>query len=380
MAAEHTDEEKKPGQGTANGNNQATPQQSVGTAAGGGANLDASRSARGYDVVPGSDAPSNAAPGQQSLPPRFSYDESGTPVLRGATGNIVAGKGAGNTATPTATSAAQTSTSSKPATDTSGMEKIIAELKAAQEDDEHKALRERAERRRSRIAAVGDLLGAMHRSYAYMRGVQPMELPNLSEEARERVEKAKAERDKNRDALYNYTFKRYELETAAEEAREKAAANKAYREAAAELKNAQQQYYTARAQQVAAKTEDDRAKAQVELDALQAKIDVLKTTGDKNEAEAAYTRVKTEMLPELTRSQINRNNASANNSNAHARTAGRSGSGGEYTETTVVETTGGGTDIGTGKAYDKTTKTTKTRRRAATPRRQNNGFASDLKF
>lgn len=72
------------------------------------------------------------------------------------------------------------------------------------ESDDDRKKRERNEKRLKNLATIADILGAMHKSYSYQRGVQPMELPSLSEKARERFERAKAERDKEFDRYVNY--------------------------------------------------------------------------------------------------------------------------------------------------------------------------------
>ncbi|MDD7530141.1 MAG: hypothetical protein PUK16_04185 [Prevotellaceae bacterium] len=76
--------------------------------------------------------------------------------------------------------------------------------KSLEESDEERQKREKRERRQKSLAAIGDILGAFHRGYAYQRGVQPMEIPSLSQKMQERMDKAKAERDKNSERIMNY--------------------------------------------------------------------------------------------------------------------------------------------------------------------------------
>lgn len=72
---------------------------------------------------------------------------------------------------------------------------------------ETEAERERRERREKHIgflARLADGLGAFHTAFSHARGVKPMEMPHMSAKARERFEKAKAERDKDIDRWVNY--------------------------------------------------------------------------------------------------------------------------------------------------------------------------------
>ena len=81
-------------------------------------------------------------------------------------------------------------------------------------DDEAKDLetpeqakkRERRERQLKFLGGLTDSLGAMHRAYAYSRGVEPMKIPVVSEKVRARIEKAKADRDRERDRYMNLGF------------------------------------------------------------------------------------------------------------------------------------------------------------------------------
>lgn len=74
------------------------------------------------------------------------------------------------------------------------------------ETENEKRIRERRDRRRMAMANIADVLGGMHRSYSYQRGVSPMNLENYSEKTRERIEKAQAQRDRNRDHMMNYAI------------------------------------------------------------------------------------------------------------------------------------------------------------------------------
>ena len=76
--------------------------------------------------------------------------------------------------------------------------------KGKQEDDVTRARRERSERRLRSVAAVGDLLGAMHRAYSHGRGVSPMPLDDMSERVRSRIERSRAVREGNEDRILRY--------------------------------------------------------------------------------------------------------------------------------------------------------------------------------
>lgn len=74
------------------------------------------------------------------------------------------------------------------------------------ETEEERKKRERHERRVKSLASIADILGTMHKAYSYQRGVAPMDLPNISEKAQARFDKAKADRDKNSDRYLNYAI------------------------------------------------------------------------------------------------------------------------------------------------------------------------------
>lgn len=80
----------------------------------------------------------------------------------------------------------------------------VAYYKGKQEDDVTRARRERSERRLRSVAAVGDLLGAMHRAYSHGRGVSPMSLDDMSERVRSRIERSRAVREGNEDRILRY--------------------------------------------------------------------------------------------------------------------------------------------------------------------------------
>lgn len=72
------------------------------------------------------------------------------------------------------------------------------------ETPEQSKKRERRERQQKFLGGLTDVLGAMHRSYAYSRGVKPMEIPTVSGKLRERIEKEKADRDRKKELYINY--------------------------------------------------------------------------------------------------------------------------------------------------------------------------------
>lgn len=71
------------------------------------------------------------------------------------------------------------------------------------ETEEQAKKRERRERQLKFLGGLTDSLGAIHRAYAYSRGVEPMKIPGVSEKVRARIEKAKADRDRERDRYMN---------------------------------------------------------------------------------------------------------------------------------------------------------------------------------
>lgn len=77
-----------------------------------------------------------------------------------------------------------------------------------EETDEERKKRERREKRQKTLAGIADALGSFHRAYSYGRGVQPMDLPqSVSAKTQERIDKAKALREKQREQMLNYAIK-----------------------------------------------------------------------------------------------------------------------------------------------------------------------------
>lgn len=75
------------------------------------------------------------------------------------------------------------------------------------ETPEEREKRERREKQKSFLARLADGLGSFHRAFSYARGVQPMDLPNMSAKAQERFERAKAAREADRDKYVSYALK-----------------------------------------------------------------------------------------------------------------------------------------------------------------------------
>ena len=74
------------------------------------------------------------------------------------------------------------------------------------ESEEERKKREKREKREMFLANIANVLGSMHKSYSYQRGVKPMDLVDVSAKARERIDKAKAERQKDSDRMLNYAI------------------------------------------------------------------------------------------------------------------------------------------------------------------------------
>lgn len=75
------------------------------------------------------------------------------------------------------------------------------------ETPEERAAHERREKQKGFLARLADGLGSFHRAFSYARGVQPMDLPNMSAKAQERFERAKAAREADRDKYVSYALK-----------------------------------------------------------------------------------------------------------------------------------------------------------------------------
>lgn len=74
------------------------------------------------------------------------------------------------------------------------------------ETPQEREKREKREKRTMFLASLAEGLGTFHTAFAHARGEKPMDMPKMSAKARERFEKAKAERDKDNDRLVNYAI------------------------------------------------------------------------------------------------------------------------------------------------------------------------------
>lgn len=96
-----------------------------------------------------------------------------------------------------------------PLTDFNGKtnEDLISYIKGKikpEESKEDEKKRENREKREMFFANIKDALGGFHKAYSYQRGVKPMNLENNSEKVRQRIDKSKAERDKDEELRMKY--------------------------------------------------------------------------------------------------------------------------------------------------------------------------------
>lgn len=212
----------------------------------------------------------------------------------------------------------------------------IEHYKSLEESEEDRQKREKRERRYKNLAAIGDILGSFHKAYSHARGVKPMELPSMSAKARERFDKAKAERDKDNDRLMNYVITLDKLNSSK--------AQSDYQQKTLAIRQQQQ----------------DRLDKQEETNRsiAEAKVKYYEAQSNKNDEQAAYWKTKAELLergwPQEQAEQAARieerkaRDAKYNHdANAPYRTGGSSSSGGR--------SSGGGTQsAGTEKVTEKT--------------------------
>lgn len=105
----------------------------------------------------------------------------------------------------------------------------MARVRPESKDDE--AARERREKHERFLSNLGAGLGALHTAYSHARGVEPMAIPDMSARMRERFDRARAEREKNRDRFFNY----YSVLMNSRRADAKEKAERAYRERKLEI-------------------------------------------------------------------------------------------------------------------------------------------------
>lgn len=146
--------------------------------------------------------------------------------------------------------------------------------KSLEESDADRQKRERRERTSKNLAAIGDILGAMHRAYSYQRGVQAMDVPSLSDKAQSRIDTARAERDKNADRIMNYAITLDKLNSSKAQS------------------DYQQKILAIRQQQ------QDRLDKQEETNRniAEAKVKSYEAQSNKNDEQAAYWKTKAELL------------------------------------------------------------------------------------
>lgn len=72
------------------------------------------------------------------------------------------------------------------------------------ETDEEKEKREKREKRIGFLARLAEGLGSFHTAFSHARGIKAMDMPKMSAKSTELFEKAKAQREKERDRYVNY--------------------------------------------------------------------------------------------------------------------------------------------------------------------------------
>lgn len=98
------------------------------------------------------------------------------------------------------------------------LERQLSEYRQQEETDEDRKKRERREGRQRRLAAIGDILGSMHRAYSHARGVEPIKAANVSDKVQARIDRARAERDRISDRIVSISAALDRLNRSREEA------------------------------------------------------------------------------------------------------------------------------------------------------------------
>lgn len=98
------------------------------------------------------------------------------------------------------------------------LERQLSEYRQLEETDEDRKKRERREGRQRRLAAIGDILGSMHRAYSHARGVEPIQAANVSDKVQARIDRARAERDRISDRIVSISAALDRLNRSREEA------------------------------------------------------------------------------------------------------------------------------------------------------------------
>ena len=139
------------------------------------------------------------------------YDFSGNDPEQGAAASAADNGDGGKGGTSSTTTTTTTYSSPYAQFKGSNNEDVINFIKERMGDykpetPEEREKRERREKRTMFLARIANVLGDMHKAYSYQRGVKPMDVPDVTAKARERIEKAKAERDKENDRILNYAI------------------------------------------------------------------------------------------------------------------------------------------------------------------------------
>lgn len=184
------------------------------------------------------------------------------------------------------------------------------------ETPEEREKRERREKQKGFLARLADGLGSFHRAFSYARGVQPMDLPNMSAKAQERFERAKAAREADRDRMLNYYGMLGQLDKGEREWNYKV-----------DRDNKSNERFDRQQKRMEEQTRIQAQKAE-------AYRQYQESVANKNDEQAAYWRAKAQALEEglpldeaLKRAKIAKEKAAANKYNTEAAKANRSGGG-----------------------------------------------------
>lgn len=185
------------------------------------------------------------------------------------------------------------------------------------ETEEEAEQREKREKRERLLATIGDGLKAIHKSYTRAAGLQPItDDVVISDKVRARQEKLKADRDQ--DERYQLELLRSKYGTYGDALKEKRIERERMQRVMYYVQKLENDAKVAEAQADKYEKEGDVATA----NALRAKADA-----DKKEAEAVKAKEQTKWVGPVAKSQIGKNNAAANSSNASAAKKNRSGNG-----------------------------------------------------
>ncbi len=130
------------------------------------------------------------------------------------------------------------------------------------ETKEEREKREKREKRIGFLARIADGLGTLHTAFSHARGVKPMDMPQMSARATELYEKAKREREKDKDRYMNYAITLGKIRDANRDFGFKK------EQAKLQQQNADRQYQF---QQDRAKADDDKWQKKYDADQEQAK-------------------------------------------------------------------------------------------------------------